>query len=129
MGRAGRDAPPARRLGSGPGGPAPLHWRNHVHRLTLDGGVDHLARIGARGGAAGAIRLRKLDRGTARRILDYMDRRVAAEDPRQMGRPLTGPLGKLWRCRVGCYRVVCDIHDEAVRVLVVRIGRRDEVCR
>ena len=73
--------------------------------------------------------LRKLDRSTAGRILDYMDHRVAAADPRRVGQPLTGPLGKLWRYRVGGFRVVCDIQDEAVRVLVVRIGRRDEVYR
>lgn len=74
--------------------------------------------------------LRKLDRSTARRILDYMDHRVAvAEDPRRLGQSLTGPLGKLWRYRVGRFRVVCDLQDEAVRVLVVRIGRRDEVYR
>lgn len=74
--------------------------------------------------------LRKLDRSTARRILDYMDRRVAAaEDPRGMGQPLTGPLGKLWRYRVGRFQVVCDLRHEAVCVLVVRIGRRDEVYR
>ena len=57
-----------------------------------------------------------------------MDHRVAA-DPRRVGQPLTGPLGKLWRYRVGRFRVVCDLQDEAVRVLVVRIGRRDEVYR
>lgn len=73
--------------------------------------------------------LRKLDRSTARRILDYMDHRVSLADPRRVGQPLTGPLGKLWRYRVGRFRVVCDIQDEAVRVLVVRIGRRDEVYR
>ena len=74
--------------------------------------------------------LRKIDRSTARRILDYMDHRVAmAEDPRRLGQSLTGPLGKLWRYRVGRFRVVCDLQDEAVRVLVVRIGRRDEVYR
>jgi len=73
--------------------------------------------------------LRKLDRSTARRILDYMDHRVATGDPRRIGQPLTGPLGKLWRYRVGSLRVVCDLQDEAVRVLVVRIGRRDQVYR
>lgn len=73
--------------------------------------------------------LRKLDRSTARRIMDYMDDRVATEDPRRLGQPLTGSLGKLWRYRVGRFRVVCDLQDEAVRVLVVRVGRRDEVYR
>ncbi len=73
--------------------------------------------------------LGKLDRNTARRIMNYMDERVAAADPRRVGQALTGPLGKLWRYRVGSHRVVCDLQDDAVRVLVVRIGRRDKVYR
>ena len=74
--------------------------------------------------------LRKLDRNTARRIVNYMDERVALlDDPRSVGQMLTGPLGGLWRYRVGGCRVICDIQDDAVRVLVVRIGRRDEVYR
>ena len=38
-------------------------------------------------------------------------------------------LGGLWRYRVGDCRVICDIRDDAVRVLVVRIGNRREVYR
>ena len=74
--------------------------------------------------------LRKLDRNTARRIMNYMDERVAAsDDPRDVGQVLTGPLGGLWRYRVGSCRVVCDVQDDALRVLVVRVGRRDKVYR
>lgn len=74
--------------------------------------------------------LRKLDTQTARRILDYMDERIAPlEDPRSTGKALTGPLGAFWRYRVGDCRVICDIQDGALRVLVVRIGKRDEVYR
>ena len=71
-------------------------------------------------------RLRKLDRAEARPVMDYMDRRVAAADPRGAGGPLTGPLGKLWRYRIGSLRVVCEIQDDKARVLVVRISRRDK---
>ena len=74
--------------------------------------------------------LRKLDRDTARRIINYMDDRVAVLDaPRSVGQALTGPLGGLWRYRVGDCRVICDIQDDALRVLVVRVGRRDRVYR
>ena len=74
--------------------------------------------------------LRKLDKQMARRIVDFMNERVATlEDPRSFGAALTGPLGELWRYRVGDYRVICDIQDRAVRVLVVRVGRRDQVYR
>lgn len=74
--------------------------------------------------------LRKLDKQTARRVVDYMDERVAAAaDPRRTGKALTGPLGGLWRYRVGDCRVICDIQDGALRVLVVQVGNRREVYR
>lgn len=74
--------------------------------------------------------LRKLDRNTASRIIDYMDGRVArSDDPRRLGRMLTGPMGRFWRYRVGACRVICDIQDDLVRVLVLRVGRRDKVYR
>ena len=73
--------------------------------------------------------LKKLDKTSARRIVDYMDKRVASADPRRVGQALTGPLGKLWRYRVGDFRVVCDIQDESVRVLVVRVAQRDQAYR
>ncbi len=74
--------------------------------------------------------LRKLDKQVARRILDFLDERVAAaEEPRSTGKALTGPLGSFWRYRVGEYRIICDIQDGQLRVLVVQIGNGREVYR
>ncbi len=74
--------------------------------------------------------LHKLDQQTARRILDYMDERIAGlENPRNTGKALTGPFGGLWRYRVGDYRVICEIQDNALRVLVVQVGNRRDVYR
>lgn len=74
--------------------------------------------------------LRKLDRQVARRILDYMDERIATlDDPRSAGKALKGPLGELWSYRAGDYRLLCDIRDGALRILVVRIGHRRDVYR
>jgi mRNA interferase RelE/StbE len=74
--------------------------------------------------------LRKLDRAAARRIVDFMDERVApSDDPRAMGKALKGPLGDLWSYRVGDFRVICDIQDKVLTVLVLRIGNRREVYR
>ena len=74
--------------------------------------------------------LRKLDKLAARRIVDFMDERVAASDaPRGMGKALKGSLGELWRYRVGDYRVICDIQDGVLTVLVLQIGNRREVYR
>jgi mRNA interferase RelE/StbE len=74
--------------------------------------------------------LKKLDNPVARRIVDFLDDRVAKqENPRALGKALTGPLGTLWRYRVGDYRVICDIQHQAVTILVIRIGHRREVYR
>jgi mRNA interferase RelE/StbE len=75
--------------------------------------------------------LRKLDKPAARRILDFMDGRIAAgRNPRDAGGALTGnTLGSYWRYRVGDFPIICDIQDERLCVLVVRIGNRREVYR
>ncbi|MGF1614749.1 MAG: type II toxin-antitoxin system RelE/ParE family toxin [Gammaproteobacteria bacterium] len=74
--------------------------------------------------------LRKLDKQVARRIVDYMDERIARrENPRSTGKALTGPLGGLWRYRVGDCRVICDIQDGALCVLVVQVGNRRDIYR
>jgi len=78
-----------------------------------------------------AKQVRKLDPGIARRITSYLRERVAsAADPRSLGAALKGDeLGQFWKHRVGDYRVIAEIHDQAIRILVVRLGHRREVYR
>jgi len=75
--------------------------------------------------------LKKLDKQTALRVLDYMDERVAMlSDPRSLGKNLKGPkMGEYWRYRVGDVRVICNILDGQMKVLVIEIGNRREVYR
>jgi len=75
--------------------------------------------------------LRKLDKQIARRILDFMDERVAGgRNPRDTGKALTGHLlGAYWRYRIGDLRIICDIQDGRLCVLVIQIGNRREVYR
>ena len=74
------------------------------------------------------IQLRKLDRQIARRILDYLDDKIAPlENPRTRGKALTGVLGELWRYRIGDYRVICEIRDNTMRILVVEVGHRKQI--
>lgn len=75
--------------------------------------------------------LRKLDRQTARRILAFLHGRVGTlDDPRSIGQALKGSrLGEFWKYRVGDCRVIARIEDNALRVLVVRIGNRRHVYR
>ena len=65
----------------------------------------------------------KLDKSDARKVLDYLKERVASqENPRVFGKELKGNLAGLWRYRVGNYRIICEIQDEKLVVLVVRVG-------
>ncbi len=75
--------------------------------------------------------LKKLDRPVALRVLDYLDERIAIlEDPRSLGKKLVGPkMGEYWRYRVGDIRIICDIADGQMRILVIEIGHRREVYR
>lgn len=77
-----------------------------------------------------AKQLAKLDKTVARRIVAFLRERLAtSDDPRLLGKSLTGPLGGLWRYRVGDYRVICDIKDGAVCILVLRVSHRRHAYR
>ena len=80
---------------------------------------------------AAARDLAHLDRRAARRILAFLHDRVGTlADPRSVGQALKGPkLGKYWKYRVGDYRVIALIENQALRILVVRVGHRSDVYR
>lgn len=71
--------------------------------------------------------MKKLDRQVAKRITSKLREISRLEDPRSMGKALVGNLAGLWRYRVGDYRIVCDIEDDVLLVLVVDIAHRKEV--
>ena len=59
--------------------------------------------------------------------MPFLHGRVATlDDPRSIGEALKGSkLGEFWKYRVGDYRVIARIEDDALRVLVVRVGSRN----
>jgi mRNA interferase RelE/StbE len=75
--------------------------------------------------------LDKLGREPARRILEFLMNHVASlDDARAIGEALKGGrLGALWKYRVGDFRIIVDIQDSLLLILVVRIGHRREVYR
>jgi mRNA interferase RelE/StbE len=75
--------------------------------------------------------LAKLDKQIAKRITAFLRERVAVlDDPRSIGEALKGSrLGDFWKYRVGDYRIISNIEDGALRILVVKIGNRREVYR
>ena len=78
-----------------------------------------------------SAQLKKLDKQTALRVLDYMDERISVlANPRSLGKNLKGPkMGKYWRYRVGDIRVICNISDGQITVLVIEIGNRRDAHR
>lgn len=74
--------------------------------------------------------IKKLDKQIQATIVRFLRERVAAvPNPRQSGKALKGDMGELWRYRVGDYRIICDIQDDIVTVLVLRVRHRKEVYR
>ena len=72
--------------------------------------------------------LRKLDRQAQKEILRYFREHIATnEDPRRFGKPLSHDLTGLWRYRVRNYRMICNIEDDKLTVLVVRAGHRKHI--
>ncbi len=70
----------------------------------------------------------KLPPSIQARIVDFFnDRIIPSENPRLLAKPLTGNKGGLWRYRVGDYRIICDIQQDTVTVLVLAIAHRRSV--
>jgi mRNA interferase RelE/StbE len=72
--------------------------------------------------------LGKLDRQVAVRIQRFLYDRVApSEDPRTLGTQLVEK--PFWRYRVGDYRILAEIDDSVLLVLVVEVGHRRQIYR
>ena len=78
--------------------------------------------------APAAVRqLRKLDHPARRRVQAAVE--LLAAEPRPPGaKKLVGGEGE-WRVRTGDYRVVYEIQDQVLRVLVLAVGHRRDVYR
>lgn len=72
--------------------------------------------------------VKKIDPQARHDIRSYLEQRVAQLDnPRTLSQPLSANLTGLWRYRVGNYRIICEIQDQEMIVLVVRVGHRKQV--
>ena len=72
--------------------------------------------------------LKKLGHQAQVEILGYLDERVAVGgDPRRCGKALKADLSGLWRYRVRDYRILCQLKDAELLVLVVAVGHRKNI--
>ncbi|WP_251943609.1 type II toxin-antitoxin system RelE/ParE family toxin [Staphylococcus sp. Marseille-Q5304] len=74
--------------------------------------------------------LKKLDKPTAKLLTEWIKRNLdGIEEPRRIGKPLTDNKSNQWRYRKGNYRIIVDIQDEEIIILVLAIGHRRDIYR
>lgn len=73
--------------------------------------------------------MKKLGHVVRKRVYDYMKNHVAPlDDPRIVGKPLLHELSGKWRFRVAeDYRVLCEIEDNKLLILVVEVKHRSKI--
>lgn len=72
--------------------------------------------------------IKKLDRQTQRIIKAWIDKNlVGTENPRQHGKGLTSNRSGEWRYRVGDYRILAEIRDNEILILILEIGHRKNI--
>ena len=72
--------------------------------------------------------LKKMDRYNASIILGWIRKNLeGCEDPRQHGKGLTANRSGQWRYRVGDYRLLAEIQDEKIIILILHVGHRSEI--
>ena len=72
--------------------------------------------------------LKKLDRHTAALIIGWLEKNIEnCENPRIHGKGLVENRSGQWRYRIGDYRIICEINEEEVVVLVLEVGHRKEI--
>lgn len=77
----------------------------------------------------GALKaLKKLDPFTQRMILSWISKNLeGCSDPRAHGKALAANRAGEWRCRVGDYRLIAEIKDGELLILIIVVGHRRDV--
>lgn len=72
--------------------------------------------------------LKKLDKHIAALIIGWLEKNIQnCENPRLHGKGLVENKSGQWRYRIGDYRVICEIQDKEIIVLVLEVGHKREI--
>ena len=72
--------------------------------------------------------LKKLDKQISSLIIGWLEKNIeGCQNPRQHGKGLVGNKSGEWRYRIGDYRIICEIQEERIIVLVLEIGHRKNI--
>jgi len=69
----------------------------------------------------------KLDKSVQKRIKKYLEEVATLENPRSRGKCLVSNLSGYWRYRIGDYRIICQVKDDALLIDVVFLGHRKKI--
>lgn len=69
-----------------------------------------------------------MDKHTQKLIYAWIDKNLqGCENPRLHGKGLTANKVGQWRYRIGDYRLIAEIEDKEITILIVNIGHRREI--
>ena len=72
--------------------------------------------------------LSKLDKVVRQRIQKWIEKNLeGCENPRIYGDALEGELRTFWRYRIGDYRLIAEIKDDQVIILIVGVDKRNDI--
>jgi mRNA interferase RelE/StbE len=72
--------------------------------------------------------LQKMDNSISTRIVSWVRNNLSGcDNPRAQGKALTGNLSGKWRYRIGDYRIIADISDEQITILIAEVGHRNNI--
>ena len=72
--------------------------------------------------------IKKMDSSTSKLVRTWIEKNlINTENPRIKGKALTSDLKGLWRYRVGDYRILADIQDDKIVILILDIGHRSKI--
>ena len=72
--------------------------------------------------------IKKMDSSASKLIRTWIEKNLMnTENPRIKGKALTGDLKGLWHYRVGDYRILAEIQDAKIVILILDIGHRSKI--
>lgn len=72
--------------------------------------------------------LSKIDRGQQNIILAWVEKNlVNTDNPKKYGKVLKGNLNEYWRYRVGNYRILADINENEIKIIIFNLGHRKDI--
>jgi mRNA interferase RelE/StbE len=72
--------------------------------------------------------LKKIDKSIAKMLFDWIEKNLdGCENPRFRGKGLTANHSGKWRYRIENYRILAEIQEEKIVILILEIGHRSEI--